>query len=422
MPVKPEFPPYDPRPAEAPAALTGIRVIDFTRVVAGAFSTMILADLGAEIIKVEDPINGDITRFAQPRLNGTGVYFLSVNRNKRSITLDLNRPEGRKVAMELIANADILVENYTTRVMKKFGLDYASLCEKFPKLIYCSVSAYGREGSMADAPGYDPIVASETGCLSLNSAPGERPVVSSISYIDFMAAMNGTIGVLAALHARDRLGKGQHIDVSMYDTGMSALAYRGFDYIAAGVGPNSIGRVSNTSAPGGEFDASDGTLWMMVTSDKMFKALCERVIERPELVAHPEYVTRFNRERNCGALMKIVQDIFITNTREYWIEKLRLARVPVGSVRTVAEAVSAPIAVERNAVSEILHPTLGTVATIASVFRRMSLTPAVDPIHAPTLGQHTEAILRDVLHYDEAKFSELLRRGAFGSTEACVQT
>lgn len=410
--MRPRFSAHTQRPEGRATALEGVRVIDFSRVVAGPYGTLLLADLGADVLKVEDPASGgDQTRHVRPFIGQTGGYFLSVNRNKRSIAINLDSAEGRQIALDLIGRSDVLVENYTTRVMQKFGLDYASLAERFPRLIYCSISAYGRTGSLANAGGYDPIIAAECGVMSLNAVPGERPVVSSVPVIDLFAATNATIGILAALRARDRLGRGQHVDVSLYESAMASLAYRGFDYLVTGEDPIPTGRISQTSAPGGEFQAADGYLWLMVTSDKMFQRLCIDVLERPDLAQHPKFRGRADRERNVAEIYGIVADIIRTRDRETWVPKMKAAGLPAGSVRSVREAFHAPEAVEAEIVSEISHPEVGSAPNIASVFRHMSLTPAIDPVHAPLLGQHTIEVLRDRLGYDETEIQSLAQSG-----------
>lgn len=415
MTGRPTFPSYKSRPADAPVALQGIRVIDFSRVLAGPFCTQMLADMGADVIKIEEIGSGDQIRNLEPRIGDNSTYFWSLNRNKRSVAVDLSVPEGRAVILDLLAKADVVVENYTTRVMQKFRLDYASIGAQFPELIYCSVSGYGRSGPLANVPAYDSMIAAESGQLSFNCAPGERPVVNSVPIIDFMASMNATIAILSALRARDRLGKGQFIDIAMFDSAMACLAYRGTDYFAAGVNPEPTGRVSKTSAPGGEFDVRDGSIWVMITSDKMFERLCRDVFARPELLQDPRFATQEMRHKNLAAVNAAVQDIVLSGDRKYWVDLMRAAGIPVGAVRTVAEAYHAEEAVERGVMSSIAHPQFGPIPNISSVFRHMTLTPAVDPVLAPALGAHTDEVLREVAHYDAGRIAALAASGVVGA-------
>ena len=414
MANRPSFPPYQSRPRGAPTSLAGIRVLDFSRVLAGPFCAQILADLGAEVIKVEEPEQGDQIRHVPPMIGDTSTYFMSLNRNKKSIVLDLANPDARQVALDLMGKVDVVIENYTTKVMKKYDLDYNSVGELYPQLIYCSVSGYGRTGPQADIPAYDSMIAAESGLMSFNAAPGERPIVSSVPIIDFMAAMNATIGILAALRARDNLGRGQFVDIAMYDSAMACLAYRGSDYLATGENPEPTGRISKTSAPGGEFDTADGPILAMITSDRMFKRLCEDVLERPDLVTDPRFETQALRHEYIKEVNAAVQAVLLKDIRRNWIAKMRKAQLPVGSMRTVAEAYHAEETLDRGIMGQIPHPGVGSVANISSVFRRLSLTPAIDPVAAPVLGAHTDGVLSDILRYNGEHVAALKERGVFG--------
>lgn len=413
---RPEFPPYVSRPAGAPTALNGLRVIDFSRVLAGPFCTQMLADMGAEVIKIEEVGTGDQTRNLDPKIGDNSTYFWALNRNKQSVAINLGSEEGRNIVLGLLEQADVVVENYTTRVMQKFRLDYASIGAQFPKLVYCSISGYGRSGPLANVPAYDSMIAAESGQLSFNCAPGERPVVNSVPIIDFMASMNATIGILSALRARDKLGKGQFVDIAMFDSAMACLAYRGTDYFATGINPEPTGRVSKTSAPGGEFDVADGSIWVMITSDKMFERLCCDVFKRQDLIRDPRFASQELRHRNLDAVNSAVQSIVRNQPRKYWVDLMRAAGIPVGAIRTVAEAYHAEECLSRGIVSSVPHPELGAIPNISSVFRHMSLTPAIDPMPAPALGAHTESVLKNLLRYDSSRISELQENGIIGTS------
>ena len=412
---RPSFRSYPARDATLPLALEGIKVLDFSRVLAGPFCTQTLADLGATVIKVEEPTAGDQVRNLTPSIGQYSTYFWALNRNKQSITLDLNQQAGRDIVLDLLAEVDVLVENFTARVMKKFELDYESIKERFPHLIYCSVSGYGRTSPLADVPAYDSMIAAESGQISFNCNPGERPVVNSVPIIDFMAAKNATIGILAALRARDNNGKGQFIDIAMFDSAMACLSYRGTDYFANGENPVPTGRVSKTSAPGGEFDVQDGSVWIMITSDKMYDRFCSDVLNAQHLLDDPRFQDQKTRHKNIDAVNSAVADAVAPYDREYIVGKMRAAGIPAGSVRTVAEAFNADETAERGIMCDIPHPELGHIPNISSVFRHMTLTPAADPTPAPELGEHTDEVLREIGHYNDEQIAELKAKNVFGA-------
>lgn len=400
MDVRPTFPPHQPR-GEQPRSLAGVRVVDLSRVLAGPFATQMLGDLGADILKIENPRAGDDTRWliAQPNLGGENFFYLALNRNKRSVAVDINTDEGREIIFRLLADADVLVENYTTRVMQRAGLDYDALKERFPRLIFCSISAYGRTGRLAHAGGFDSAISVEAGVASLNALPDERPVVGGVPFIDITTAMNATIGILAALRARDMpdsetFGKGQFIDIAMYDTAIADLSYKGYQYLASGQNPVSLGRKPKFGMPGGEFECADGVVWFTCTTQKMFHALCDHVIDRPELKDDPRFLTIKERNQNVDEMIAALEAEFIHHDRAYWGDRLKRAGVPCGEVRLVGEALISRETEEREMVREIAHPTAGSVPVIASPVK-MSLTPPVDPVAPPLLGQHTAEVLHE---------------------------
>ncbi|MHA3794446.1 CoA transferase [Sphingomonas sp. YL-JM2C] len=412
---RPRFPAYRPRPADAPLALAGIRVVDFSRVLAGPWATQYLADMGADVIKVEEP-SGDMSRGGNGLIqDGISGFFLCTNRNKRSIALDLATSEGQAVALDLITQADVVVENYTSRVMKGFGLDYASLAARFPRLVYCSISAYGRDGSLADAPGYDPIVAAESGLVALNAADGEAPFVCSLPIVDLTAAMNGAIAILGALMARERLGKGQFVETAMFDGALANLSYKGAEYLALGNTPFTIGRRTSL-APGGEFPTGNGSIWFAAPAEKVARAMICEVLDRPDLYADPRFSTVKARLENRRALEEEIVRCLAADDAENWAAKMKAARVPCGVIRTVAQAYHSPPATERELVREVEHPVIGRYADVASPIR-MSLTPVVDPVAAPGLGAHRLQVLREDLGYDEGRILSLEKAGAFGRVE-----
>lgn len=414
---RPSYQPYQSRNPDLPLALEGIKVLDFSRVLAGPFCTQTLADFGATVIKVEEPGCGDQIRNLTPAIGDNSTYFWALNRNKKSITVDLNLEAGREVILDLLSGVDILVENYTARVMKKFGLDYESIKDRYPHLIYCSVSGYGRTSQLAEVPAYDSMIAAESGQISFNCNPGERPVVNSVPIVDFMAAKNATIGILSALRVKEATGKGQFIDIAMFDSAMACMSYRGTDYFAKGENPAPTGRVSKTSAPGGEFDVQDGSVWIMITSDKMFERLCTQVLNADYLLDNPLFKDQRTRHENIDAVNEAVAEAFASRGRDEVVTKMRKAGLPAGSVRTVAEAFEAKETADRGIMSDIPHPKWGHIPNISSVFRNMTLSPAADPVAAPDLGAHTEDVLKEIAGYDENKLTLLRSQQVFGEAQ-----
>jgi crotonobetainyl-CoA:carnitine CoA-transferase CaiB-like acyl-CoA transferase len=405
-----------PRPNEGKAALTGIRVIDFSRMLSGPFGTQILGDLGAEIIKVEDPGKGDDTRNAPPTpaLGGEGFLYLSINRNKKSVAVDMRSEEGRAVVLDLIGTADVLVENFTTKVMKRFGLDYASIKDRFPRLIYCSISGYGRTGSHADAAGFDSVVAAEAGVHWLNSLPESKPVLGAVPYTDTTAGMNAAIGVLAALHVRSASGKGQHVDIAMYDTALANLTYKGYEYLASGKDPALSPR--QNPGPRGEFDTLDGSIVITTHNDKAFANLAQAC-------GHPEWLEdeRFSNTRgrfiNGEALLELFRPVIASQTSAHWSETFKAISIPCGIVRSPGEALTCDYTNEMNLVHALPHPTAGTVPSIAHPYR-LSETPGNAPVAPPLLGQHTGEVLAELLGYDEARIAALAGSGAVALRES----
>lgn len=409
MTERPQIPDYVPPSDLSRSALEGIRVVDFTRVLAGPFGTQILGDLGAEIIKVEDPVRGDDTRSSpqQPSLGGESFFYLSLNRNKKSVAIDLKSVEGQKIARDLIAKADVVVENFTTPVMKRFGLDYASLKDEFPQLIYCSISAYGRTGRLANAGGFDSVIAAEAGVQSLNAWPGQPPVLGSVPYTDITTALNATIAILAALQARHTHGVGQHLDVAMYDTALANLSFKGYEYLVSGKVPALYER--QTPLPKGEFDTADGSITITCPSPKMFAAFCGAV-GRPEWLSDPRYGAMGARFANGGAFVGEMRELFATQPSAYWSERLKAVAVPCGIVRTPGEALLSQESLDRGLVYNIEHPTAGQVPSIASAVR-MSATAGPAPVAAPLLGQHTAEVLSWLLGYERSVIEGLAAAG-----------
>jgi crotonobetainyl-CoA:carnitine CoA-transferase CaiB-like acyl-CoA transferase len=414
MTVGPELPERMPRGEGVPKALDGLLVVDFTRVVAGPACTQTLADFGAEVIKIENPDGGDDTRaYEHAEIGGESAAFLSLNRNKHGIALDFNNPAALEVARALVAKADVVVENFSGGVMKKFGLDYASVAPTNPRLIYCSISAYGRKGDFALRPGFDPITQAESGFMSLNGFPDGEPVRTGPPIVDMATGMSACNAILLALIARDRLGRGQQVEVALIDTAVAMTGFYGMAYLINGSNPGRFGNSPNGSPTVGVYRASDGPFYMACANDRLYRRLVTDVLERPDLVTDPEFAQRKARTANREKLRAIIASVFAGDTLENWIAKMKKANIPVGYLRTVEEGFNAPEVRDRHRLSRIPHPTAGSIPNIESPVT-MSLTPTVDPVAAPLLGQHTGNVLRKTLGYDDRRIAALAEAGAFG--------
>ena len=417
MTTRPQLPDRTPRQKGAPTALDGLLVIDFTRVVAGPACTQTLADFGAEVIKIENPQGGDDTRhYEHADLAGESAAFVSLNRNKRGIALDLTKPEACEVARELIARADVVVENFSSGVMRKYGLDYASVAPGNPRLVYCSISAYGRQGPFASRPGFDPITQAESGFMSLNGFPDGPPVRTGPPAVDMLTGMSACNAILLALLARDRLGRGQHVEVALFDIALAMTQFYGMAYLMSGKNPSRQGNSPNGSPSVGVYNASDAPFYIACANDRLYRRLVIEVLGRPDL-ASGEFGDRRSRTANKDKLRAILTGIFVQDIRENWVAKMKAANIPVGYLRTVEEAFNSPEARVRHRLSQIPHPTAGAVPNIESPLS-LGLTPVVDPVAAPLLGQHTREVLRQKLGYDDARIAGLGEAGVFGVVAA----
>lgn len=411
-----EFPEHSPRPVNAPLPLAGIRVVDFTHFIAGPLATMILADMGADVIKVEAIATGDAYRYyppAHPDDATLGAPYLWCNRNKRSIALDLKSPEGRQIAGELIAGADVVAENFSTGVMDRLGLGYESCRSANPRLIYASVSAYGRAGEFADRLGFDPIAQVESGFVSMNGYADRQGVRALSPVMDISSAMMAGNAVLGALFAREKHGIGQQVEVALFDNAVLMTGYASVQHLFSGEEPQRHGNTSPDTCPSGVFQASDGAFYINCGNSKIFQRLMAQVLERPDLAAAPEYATPKDRIARRQQLFAILGDAFAKQAWNFWQPRMRAASIPCGQVRSVGQALRSPEALDRALVSRVPHPQHGWVPNIASPIR-YSATPVADPVAAPGIGQHTAQILRELLGYSEQRIAELTRAGAVG--------
>ncbi len=393
-------------------ALTGIRVVDFSRIVAGPHCTMCLADLGAEVIKVEDTGHGDdIRHHKPPEIKCDSPYFLSLNRNKSSIGIDFTSKDGKDVVHDLIATADILVENFRTGVMKRHGLGYGLLKKSYPNLIYCSISGYGRTGSQATRAAYDPVVQAESGLMATNGSSESGPMRTGLAVTDMQTGLYAAQSILAALFARERGGSGQHIEIALYDVAVSSLSHYGIRCLMDGTELPRVGNGSNAAQPIGVFPARDGKLIQVTcASERSFVQFVEAV-DRPELAQDPRFSTNPKRLKNKDALLELIAQILATDDRDAWIEKLHANGAPAGAINELNDALTNDFIKERGITESLPHPLVDSVPNLKSPVR-MSETPVRAATAAPMHAQHTADILSSVLGYDLTRIETLRKGGA----------
>lgn len=387
--------------------LDGIHVLDLTRVLSGPYCTMLLADMGARVIKVEQPGKGDDTRAWGPPFQGAeSAYFLSVNRNKESVTLDFKHPDGRRVLDALIARADVLVENFRPGTLDKLGLDGASLTARHPRLVYCSISGFGHTGPRKKEPGYDAVMQGEAGLMSITGPSDGSAYRLGVAIADVATGMFAAQGITAALFARERTGRGQVVDIGMLDSVAALLTYQAGIYFATDAAPRRLGNRHPTIVPYETFSASDGEFVLAVGNDDLWRRFCGVA----ELALGDAYAT--NRQRVAGYehLRPILADRLRTRSRAHWIEALTAAGVPCGSVRDLAELFADPQIAARHMIEDVTHATLGPLRVLGTPLK-LSETPVSIRSAPPTLGQHTADVLVNDLHLTHADVAQLRANG-----------
>ncbi len=375
--------------------LNGIRVIDFTRVVAGPQCTMIMGDLGAEVIKVERPQGGDDARaFGPPFRNGESIYFLGFNRNKKSVVIDLGTEAGRAQARRLIDTADVVIENFRSGYMRSIGLDHESVSAAHPGLIYCSITGYGEDGPYRDRAGYDVMVSALGGMMGITGLPGQPPVKTGVAVLDTATGMYALIGILAALHHRDLTGQGQRISVSLLESQVAQLINAAHLYLNAGEVMGPQGHTHTSIVPYQAFRCADGYLLVGGANDKMFRGIC-RALGHPEWASDPAYATNPARVENREQLVALLEAVFEKDTVGAWVERLVAEGVAAAPVNRVDQVFADPQVVHNQQVRTVEHPAAGEIRLVGSPLH-LSLTPVVDPQPPPLLGQHTAEILDDL--------------------------
>jgi crotonobetainyl-CoA:carnitine CoA-transferase CaiB-like acyl-CoA transferase len=402
-------------------SLSGIRVLDLSRVLAGPWCTQTLADLGADVIKIERPGAGDDTRtWGPPFLKDAqgadteAAYYLGTNRNKRSVTCDIAQSAGQALVRELAAHCDVFVENFKVGDMARYGLDYASLKTINPRLVYCSVTGFGQNGPYADRAGYDYAIQGMGGLMSVT---GERddlgggPQKVGVAVADLMTGMYATVAILAALRHAEKTGEGQQVDMALLDTQVAMLANLGANYLVSGKAPGRAGNAHQNIVPYQVFEvapAADGNkdhLILAVGNDSQYAKFCA-VANIPELATNPLFATNRNRVLNRGQLVPILEAVMKTRSKADWLGALEAAKVPCGAINSLAEVFADPQIEARKMVTEWKHPVKDDLKLVSSPIR-MSATPVRTDLPPPLLGQHTDEVLREVLNYSAAQLSEL---------------
>jgi formyl-CoA transferase len=391
--------------------LDGLTVLDLTRVLAGPYCSMMLGDLGADVIKIEHPQRGDDTRhWKPPEAGGEAAYYLAINRNKRSLTLNLQHPAGKDILRRLAAQADVLVENFKRGGMASLGLAYETLREINPGLVYCSITGYGDGSPYQDRPGYDFVIQAQSGIMSVTGEPQGEPQKVGVAIVDVTTGMTACCAILAALHERTRSGEGQFIEVSLLDTALSWLVDVASRYFVDGKEPIRYGNAHASVVPYQAFKAKDRSFVVAVGNDAQFRTFAG-LIGQEELAAEERFATSPGRIVNRAALIELLEPVVASREADYWIGLLVDAGIPAGPINTVPQILADPHVAARRLVVEIPHPTAGSVKVIGPPYK-LSRTPAAVDRHPPLLGEHTDEVLREKLGLSEAEIAELRAGGA----------
>ena len=391
--------------------LAGVRVLDLSRVLAGPWCAMVLGDMGAEVIKVEHPVRGDDTRDWGMRVGATETaYFNSVNRNKRSVCLDLKTPEGQQIARDLIRKSDIVIQNFKFGDIERLGLGYEQMKEEQPGLIYCSITGYDRTGPEAARPGYDLVIQGEAGLMALNGEPTQPPLKFGVAAVDMMTGMYAAQGVLAALYDREKTGLGRHVGMALFDCGLMITAYYGLEALLRGNDPPRYGNAHPSIMPYGVYEAEDGPLVIAVGNNGQYLRFCTEVIERPDLASDERFKTNLERTKHREELAPQLRAAVALKKRKDLLERMTRVGIPCGEVAGLHEAMTSPRAVESGLVTSMPHPVAGTVDVMASPYRfngeRLPVRRA-----PPTLGEGTNEVLADLLGLSEDTLKGLKERG-----------
>ncbi len=402
-----------------PGPLDGIRVFDLTRILAGPSCTQMLADLGADVIKVERSGTGDDTRkFAPPYIKDAdgnetseSAYFCAANRNKRSVTLDISKPEGQVLARQIIAKSQVLVENFKTGGLAKYGLAYYDLKDEYPGLIYCSITGFGQTGPYALRPGYDVLIQAMSGMMSVTGEPHGEPMKSAIPVADLMAGMYAGVAINAALRHREITGEGQRIDISMLDVMVAFSTVLGMNYLSTGEVPKRLGNQHPNIVPYQAFKTGDGDMILAVGNDSQFQRFCE-IAGRPDLPEDPRFATNGDRLKHRDEIVPIVQELMLQKPTDFWLKALEESSISGGPINRLDQVFADPHVNARDMTLEMDYPaTKGGKVTLINSPMRLSETPTEARLAPPMLGEHTDEVLKDMLGLDEAKLERLRGKG-----------
>ncbi|WP_043531944.1 CaiB/BaiF CoA transferase family protein [Litchfieldella xinjiangensis] len=388
--------------------LTKMKVLDISQIMAGPYCTMVLGDMGADVIKVEKQ-GGDDSRQMGPYVNDESTCFAQINRNKKSISLNLKEEEGREIFYRLAKEADVIVENYRTGVAKKLQVDYETIKGLNPGIIYCSISGYGQTGPYSQKGGFDLVAQGMTGLMSMTGEPGRRPLKTGIAVYDIGAGITAVYSILAAYIHKMNTGEGQHVDVAIAECGLPWFTWEAAAYFAEGTVPEPTGWRHRVSAPYQAIQVKDGYIMLGCANQRTWERLCHEVINRPDLLEDPRFHTNYLRGQNVEELESVLEEIFVEYERDYWLSKCDQAGVPAGPINNFAQALDDPQYQARGMVQEIDHPTIGRMKTIGFA-SKLSETPPQIRRPAPLYAQHTDEIMAE-LGIDESRCEELRRRG-----------
>lgn len=394
------------------AALDKIKVVDLTRTLAGPFCTMLMGDMGAEVIKVEEPTGGDETRKWTPFVNGESTQFLTFNRNKRSLSVNLKEREGLKIVQDLAADADVMIESFRAGTLDRLGLGYEAIKKTNPGVVYCSISGYGRTGPMADMPGYDLLIQAYSGLMSLTGEPEGSPLRIGFSLVDLFTGMMAYGTILTALRQRDQTGKGQWVESALLDGQVAALSYHATGFMGTGVEPKRMGSGHPSLVPYQSFSASDGQFIIGCANQGLWERMC-RAIGQDAMLDDPRYTTNTDRVEHRAECVGELSALFAQKTTAHWVDLIVEAGVPCGPINTVADVVSNPQVLARNMIAEVDHPNIPNLKFPGSPLK-LTDSPATIRRVPPMLGQHNEEILEEA-GYSPEKIADLKERGVLGS-------
>jgi len=391
------------------APLAGVRVLDLTRVLAGPFCTMMLGDMGADVIKLEEPGRGDDTRSWPPFLGGEATYFMAVNRNKRSLTLNLKPSAGQEIFRKLVRKCDVVVENFRPGTMEKLGFGYAALAKLNPRLVYCSISGFGESGPDASRAGYDLIVQGESGIMDITGFADAPPAKVGTSIADLVAGMNAAHGIVLALLARTRTRRGQKVEIGMLDGMAALLTYQAALFFGTRARPSRRGNAHPSIVPYEVFKAADAYLTLGVANNSLWERCCQ-ALDRPDLIKDPRFDTEAHRVEQRDVLVPLLNDVLGTRNADEWLKRLEAAGVPAGRIKTVAEVCESEHLKARDMIVTLPHPSAGSV-TVMGIPVKLHATPGAARTAPPRLGEHTDAVLTKLAGLRPAGIARLRREG-----------